>query len=227
MCMTVRTLFPSDDMIVDRYHQHGLESNPFAASPGPQRASSVFVDRGLSDPPPPGSSTLVQVIGHRGYGKSTQVFAWQSKAPGPYHYVPRYPYRARWESPPVETLVYGDEIDRMPSVLRRRWFRQLARVGATVVIGTHVDLAARARRAGLHVVTHRFGPADLATVSALLVGRVSQARVANSAQPFQLTDDDIRAVHDASHGSLRTAEVLAHELVALRVHSHDTNVTAV
>ena len=185
--MTVHIRLPLDDMIIDRYQQHGLRSNPFAVPPGPQGAASVFVDRGLLDPPGAGSSTLVQVIGEKGYGKSTQVFEWQTKAPGPYHYVPRHPYRTRWASPPTETLVYGDEIDRMPSPLRWRWFRQLARLEATVVIGTHIDLAARARRAGLHVVTHHLGPADLSTMATLLRSRIAEVRMADSAVRFELT----------------------------------------
>lgn len=222
--MTARIRCLCDDMIIDRYQQHGLQSNPFAIPPGPQQAATVFIDRGVPDPPPPGSATLVQVIGQAGHGKTTQVFAWQNKTPAPYHYVPQHPYRTRWTPPPVAALVYGDEIDRMPRLLRQRWFRRLAKIRATVVVGTHSDLTASARRAGLTVRTHRLGSADLATVTALVSGRVSEVEIEDSPVHFELTDADIRDIHRAANGSLRDAEVLAHELVALRVHASHTHV---
>lgn len=206
-------------MIADRYHQHGLRANPFAVpQPIPSQPGS-FIDRGLPDPPGASSATLVQVIGDKGAGKSTQVFEWQRREPGPYHYVPPRPYRSRWARPPIADLVYADEIDRMPVPLRSRWFRKLAVTGATVVAGTHVNLASVAHRAGLAVVTHRLGPASVATVRAVLEARVLQASIVDVTSSFRLTNADIVDLHARSQGSLRTAEVLAHELVAQRVHA--------
>jgi hypothetical protein len=54
---------------------------------------------------------------------------------------------------PVAPLVYWDEVDRAPAAVRRLGWRTAARRGATVVAGTHLDLATEARAAGLAVET--------------------------------------------------------------------------
>ena len=121
---------------VDRYVAVGLTHNPFAAPGHDDRLGPAFVDRGLPNPPGPGAGTLVQVIGEAGAGKSSQLRHWQRLVPGPHHWVPRAPYRSRWTTAPepVDGIAYGDEIDRMPTPIRFRWFRQAARLGATLVI---------------------------------------------------------------------------------------------
>lgn len=111
---------------------------------------------------------------------------------------------------------------RVAALLRRRWFRNLAATGATMVAGTHADLASVARRAGLAVVTHRLGPASLTMVRSVLEGRVLQASIVGATERFQLATADIIDLHARSHGSLRTAKVFAHELVAQRVRAGET-----
>ena len=60
------------------------------------------------------ASSFISIEGGEGAGKSTQVFGWQRRVPGPYRYVPPQPYPSRWERPPVDDLVCADEISRMP-----------------------------------------------------------------------------------------------------------------
>lgn len=203
--------------IIDRYELHGLTGNPFAAEVSADEAQALFVDRYLPDPPSPRSSTFVQVIGDRGAGKTTQVQAWRRRIGGPYHYVPATPIRQRWATAPVAALVYADEIDRMPVLLRRHWFRRLGRVAATVVAGTHVDLESVARRAGFAVVTHRLGPANLNTVRAVIEQRLRAVAITGGARPLRLSEAEIAEIHRRSNGSLRAVELLGHELVAARV----------
>ncbi len=210
---------------VDRYRAAGLLGNPFAhESVGGEgveggEGAAWFVDRGLPDPPPAGSGTLVQILGDKGAGKTTQVMHWRRRSRGPYHYVPQLPRRARWLAPPVAPLVYADEIDRMPATLRRRWFGHLARARSTLVAGTHDDLAAPARRAGLAVVTHHLGPADIATFRQVVERRLRHASVSPSTVPQLLSEEDVVDVHARSGGNLRLAEWLLHEVIADRVRS--------
>ncbi len=205
----------------DRYREVGLERNPFCTAELVERR--VFLHRGLPNPPPPGSRTMVQVVGDRGYGKSTHLAIWRAAQPGPYHYVPPSPYRSRWSAPPAlskqtgsTTTIYGDEIDRMPSVLRRRWLRKLARSEATVVIGTHTDLSAVATRAGFTVVTHWLEPFTKAELRNFLALRVDAVTIALPGD-FALTDDDVEQIYSASRGVPREAEDQAHRLIADRV----------
>lgn len=205
-------------MIVDRYRAAGLSGNPFAVEVFAGDIPGLFVDRGLPEPPPPGSSTLVQVIGEKGAGKSTHVLHWRNLTAGPYHYVPRRPYVNRWDRPPIAALVYADEIDRMPWPVRFRWFRASARVGATIVAGTHRDLAGPARRAGLQVITHRLVPADEATLHEVIERRLQHVSVGGI--PSQLLAElDIAVAHRRCGGNIRIAETMLHDMVAERVHA--------
>lgn len=206
----------------DRYRQVGLVGNPFSAAaagdPHEPATGPWFVDRGLASPPPPGSGAVVQIIGDQGAGKSTQLAEWRRLRPGPLHYIPRRPHLDRRRPPPVEDLVYGDEIDRMPRRLRRRWFRQLAGIGATVVIGTHRDLSALARRAGFDVVhTHHLGPSLRSELAVVLDRRLQAAAVAGAALLVALSDHDVDLIHAHSGGNLRAADSFAHRILADRV----------
>jgi hypothetical protein len=149
----------------DPYRRCGLSDNPFA-----HRDHDLFdwVDRGLPEPAPPGQCRLVQVIGVSGAGKTTTLRRWAALRPGPWHYVPQGLGRLR--PLPVRPLVYWDEADRAPAVLRRRAFAIAASRRATVIAGSHADLATEARAAGLSVTTvllAPISPAELTTWSAL------------------------------------------------------------
>lgn len=203
--------------VVDRYLAHGLKHNPFAFDVA--ELHEVFVERGLPTPPPANARVLVQLIGAKGFGKTTQLHAWRRQRPGPYCYVPPGSLRQRWLQPPVAGLVYADEIDRLPPIVRMRWFRQLANAQATVVAGTHQDLAAPARRCGLSVITHNLDAVDLETLRRIVDAKVraAQQTTAELSSAFAITDEELRGVHERSHGSVRIAERHLHELLAARV----------
>jgi hypothetical protein len=203
----------------DRYRALGLRHNPFAA---PERGApplTAFVDRGLPHPPAPGSTTLVQVIGDSGLGKSTQLQHWRQHTPGPYHWIPRTPYAARWARPPqaddAEGIIYGDEIDRMPAPLRRRWFRQLARAGTTLVIGTHADLSSLGKRAGFSVVTHQLQPAGPELLAEMANRRLIDA-ACGPIPAVQFSTVEVADVAARCNGNPGAADELFHQLLAQR-----------
>ena len=201
---------------VDRYRAAGLERNPFAALQASDHAPSSFVSRGLPDPPAPRSKELVQVIGRSGYGKTTHVQHWRTRTPGPYHYIPRRPYGERWYEPPTGDIVYGDEIDRMPALLRRRWFHQLAEAQSTVVIGTHLNLERVAARSGLLVITHLLGPADRTVLEQMIDLRLDSVALSDVPTP-RFTNDELGLVWTESGGVPAEADVICHRLLAERV----------
>ena len=204
----------------DRYRSAGLSHNPFAAPQAGDRPVTAFVDRGLPAPPPPGSATLVQVIGESGLGKSSQLAHWRNWSPGPYHYIARRPYRERWTAPPKPVdgvTIYGDEIDRMPRPLRRRWFRELAQAAATLVIGTHVDLRAIGEASGFSVITHELQPVDRETLRAIIDRRLDAAKLASPAATeldLRFSDADVERVLAASNGVPGEADVWCHQILA-------------
>ncbi len=204
---------------VDRYREVGLVRNPFSSQALAER--KVFLDRGLPRPAPH-TGTMVQLIGDRGFGKSTHLHHWRSAEPGPYHYIPLEPYRHRWSTPPSAPggIVYGDELDRMPAALRRSWFRALARTQATLVAGTHVDLSSAARRAGLSVVTHVLSPLTRDELVELLTRRFESDSIAPSTRShdeFSFTEEEVSQIYEISQGVPREIDAACHRLLADRV----------
>ena len=155
----------------DPYRRCGLSANPFAhGAAGPHTevgcaevgcaevglAEVGWVDRGIGSPAGPGGCRLVQVIGVKGAGKTSTLTRWRAVDPGPWRYVP--PGLQRVRPLPVAPLVYWDEADRAPAAVRWWGWRAATRRRATVVAGTHVDLGAEARAAGLAVDTVLLAP---------------------------------------------------------------------
>ncbi len=204
----------------DRYRSAGITHNPFAAPQASDPPVIAFVDRGLPAPPPPGSTTLVQVLGESGLGKSSQLAHWSEASPGPYHYIPRRPYLDRWATPPGPidgATIYGDEIDRMPVPLRRRWFHRLARAASTLVVGTHVDLRTLGEASGFSVITHELQPVDHHTLRTIIERRLEAVKLpsrSDGALEIRFSDSDIDRVLEASNGVPGEADVWCHQILA-------------
>lgn len=201
----------------DRYREAGLKRNPFVARASVDEPSPSFVDRGIPAPPPPGSRTLVQVVGDSGVGKSAHLNYWRTLTPGPFHYIERLPYRARWQRPPTGAIVYGDEIDRMPRVLRRQWFRSLASANATLVIGTHTDLRLSGEATGFNVLTHQLMAFDEGALHTFLNAQLAGAAITPG--HFRFSGEEVSAIFSRSDGNAGHAEVLAHRALAEAVRT--------
>lgn len=193
----------------DGYAALGLARNPFAAEQEPGVAPHLWVARPDEPPmPAPARRQLVQLIGSKGAGKTSLLLRWRARQPGPYHYV--LPGLPRWRVPPVASLVYWDEIDRMAAPVRLGAFLVAAATGATVVAGTHVDLASLARRCGLNVVTHVFAPLSPALLHAWATQRIDEARL-DGVPPGLILDNATAEQIVAEVGpSWREAAVLLH-----------------
>ena len=113
-------------------------------------------------------------------------------------------------------MVYGDEIDRMPKPLRSRWFRHLFQRKATLVIGTHVDLADVGRGAGFDVITHELAPLNLPTLIEIVEARLAAFATGENTDPL-FTVAELEEVLAESGGNPREAEALCHALLAEKV----------
>lgn len=197
----------------DGYARLGLTGNPFVSDRERSVEPDLWLDRaGVPEAPEAGRRLLVQLIGPKGAGKTSHLLRWREAAPGPYHYVA--PGRRRWSMPPLAPLVYWDEVDRLAAPVRRMVFGRAARTGATIVAGTHVDLAVPARRAGLEVITHDFAgltPDVLRAWCDLRIAAVTRP----GAEPALDLDDALLAAICAEVGpSLREAAFVLHQHAA-------------
>lgn len=119
----------------DPYAAAGLTGNPFVAEQQLGVAEHLWLDRGVT---PPRSGEVVQVVGAKGAGKTSLLLRWLQGC-GPYHHVPPGP--GRWRRLPVAPVCAWDEADRVPRLLLATAARRAGRCGATLLIGTHRDLA--------------------------------------------------------------------------------------
>ena len=132
------------------YAALGLRRNPFAVDLDPEGTDALFLPHPAVAAP---SSTdeLVQILGPRGAGKTTQIRHWRQAWPGPYLHVDHD--RARWRRPPVATIAYWDEADRIPLPVAAGSLIRARRRGAVIVAATHEDLSGAARLAGVSIRT--------------------------------------------------------------------------
>ncbi|WP_425307347.1 hypothetical protein AADG42_00845 [Ammonicoccus fulvus] len=202
----------------DGYARLGLSGNPFVADRDRAVEPDLWLDRaGVPEPPAAGLGLLVQLVGPKGAGKTSHLLRWREAAPGPYHYVA--PGRQRWAMPPVAPLVYWDEVDRLAAPVRRIVFGRAARMRATVVAGTHEDLTAPARHAGLGVVTHHFPGLTPAVLRAWCDLRIAAVTLPGTSSVLDLNDALLAAVCAEVGPSLREAAFLLHHHVAERARA--------
>jgi hypothetical protein len=196
-------------ILADPYRRCGLRQNPFAYENEDSAIEATWVQRGRPPTVDPGRRRLIQVVGVRGAGKTSTLRGWRAEAPGPWLCVP--PGIRRLQPLPIAGLVYWDEADRAPAVLRRWAWRTAYRRGATVVAGTHVDLESEARAAGLAVDTVTLAPISAAE----LVAWAAQRFAAIGADPSWALPDPVAAdLAGRAGASWRTAGDLLHSWVA-------------
>lgn len=208
----------------DPYLALGLHRNPFVAEHAPGVPDALWVDRGLPAAPAPSGGLFVQVIGPCGAGKTSLLLHWRQERAGPYHYVPPGP--GRWRPPPIGSIVYWDELDRMPEPLRVVSLWRAAHREATVIAGTHVDLAALARRCGFAVQTVAYPPILPSLLRQWAERRIAAARVPGTPCGLALGQADAGRIAAAAGHSWRIAADLLHIWAAERArevaHEHTT-----
>lgn len=193
----------------DGYAALGLLRNPFAAEQQPGVAGHLWIARDDEPPLPTARSRrIVQLIGPKGAGKTSLLLRWSDQRPGPYHYVA--PGLSRWRMPPIAALVYWDELDRLAAPIRMAALMAATAIGATVVAGTHRNLAVCARRCGLRVTTYRFAPISAALLRAWADRRIDQARDPAAPLSIQLDSATARRIATQAGASWREAGVLLH-----------------
>jgi len=137
--------------MTDPYHALGLNRNPFRVEPEPGVTESLFLSRHFPPRPEAGRRRFVQVIGPKGAGKTTLLLHWRRTTDGPYRHVPPGP--ARFLPPPLGSLVYWDEADRIPLPILYPALSASRYLDATIVVGTHDDLSGVASTFGFSVET--------------------------------------------------------------------------
>jgi hypothetical protein len=196
-------------MPANLYSTLGLRGNPFAAGGRATVPQDLWIDRGLPDAPRAELGCLIQVIGERGAGKTAHLLRWQTQTGGPLRYVPAG--LRRWRPLPVGPITYWDEADRVPSPLLLAALRRAARIGATVVVGTHADLSRIALAAGLEVSTHFLSNLDTKMLIAWARLRIEAARLPGVSEAGLALDPDTAARIIAECGaSLRATATRLH-----------------
>lgn len=196
--------------VQDGYHRLGLQRNPFIADPTPGIAPQLWIETGRLVPR---SGEIVQLIGNRGAGKTTQLLHWQHETGGAYRHV--LPGRQRWARLPIADRIYWDEADRVPHVLLRQAIKAAARIKAAVAIGTHIDLAPRLESSGFVIRTHQLGHIAAMDVEAWAAQRIANTQLDGHAA-FSLGPDLAESVAEESGGSWRVVGDQLHAWVAQR-----------
>lgn len=197
------------------YAALGLSGNPFIAEAEPGVVADLWIARaGVPSPPQPGQRRLLQLIGPKGAGKTSHLLRWRELAPGPYHYVA--PRRAGWRPPPVEPLVYWDEVDRLAGPVRAASLAYAAARGATVVAGTHEDLTRIAGACGLAVTTYEFPALTPAVLQEWAALRIAETALPGRTPGLVVDDATAQEICERVGASLRDAARELHVWTAER-----------
>ena len=186
----------------------GLQRNPFFAEDDPSVPEILWVDRGWSQAPPCQSRQLIQVMGDKGFGKTSHLKRWQSQTGGPYCYYP--PGLGRLKLPPVAKIAYWDEADRIPLPFLVASLLRAAHTRATIVIGTHRDLGNIAGLMGLSVRSIDLPPLDVETLLLWTSRSIAAVRLPQASCYLQLSPKKAREVVSIANGSWRDAADYLH-----------------
>lgn len=192
----------------DGYPDLGVSANPFAPETTPGVPASLWIDRRV---PPPGASEVVEVIGPRGSGKTSLLLHWRSQRPGPYLHVATD--RSRWRPPPLGPIVYWDEADRIPRLIRRKAVHAMAAVGSSAAVATRRPLGPSVRHPRL---AHRrvvLGRITAAEVQHWAATRIREVQV-GPADRLVVDDEFAARLAAGSGGSWRAIAEELHTWVA-------------
>lgn len=191
------------DPDLNPYLALGLQANPFVLKEQPGVPEGWWIDQGWSQAPAPRAKQLVQVMGPKGFGKTSHLKHWQGQTGGPYCYYP--PGWGRLQLPPVRAIAYWDEADRIPLPWLIMAFGWAALTQATLCVGTHQDLAPFAHPLGLSVTTIELPPLRVNTLLAWSTRRIASVRIPGMPPALSLSPEKAAEIVQTAQGSWRDA----------------------
>lgn len=191
------------------YHAIGLRHNPFIGEEQTDQTQNLWLDRGYSVAPQAKNNQFVQLIGEKGFGKTSHLNYWRSQTGGFYHYCPPE-YWNRWQPPKIGAIAYWDEADRMPLGMFLWGLGQMRLARNTLVVGTHHDLGFWAKGFGFHVFTISLPPLDATTLKIWAIAKIKAASLNDQDCRLQLSDREALDISQKSQGSWRRAADYLH-----------------
>ncbi|NJN74046.1 MAG: hypothetical protein HC799_15155 [Limnothrix sp. RL_2_0] len=194
--------------MINLYNAIGLGRNPFVAKDNLTNAEETWLDRGYSTAPKIKAKQLVQILGDKGFGKSSHLNHWRSPTGGSYCYYP--PGLGRWKFPKVEPIVYWDEADRIPFIFLIPALLWASLTHATIAAGTHRDLSFWAKLCGLTVTTITLPPVDAETLQTWAIAEINAVTLPGQTCPLHLSIPEAETIIKKAHGSWRSATDYLH-----------------
>lgn len=193
----------------DPYHQLGLRRNPFIAPDNLEISPQRWLDFGFSQPPPIQKRLFLQVIGEKGAGKTSHILHWKQQTGGVYYYC--QPGWKRCLLPPVAKIAYWDEANRIPLPLLLISLWQASFINATIVAGTHDNLAKFASLFGFEIKTITFSTLCVENLLQWVKKMIEAERLSPSIPiRLELTTDNARKIIAESQNSWRKAANYLH-----------------
>lgn len=197
---------------VSPWRRLNLCRNPFGEPPAEEAGDLVVLPQAEELVAPLGRPrSVVQILGECGRGKTARMRFLERRFPGtPYVYLAEN--EPLPELPEIEPRSKGgpalllDEAQRLPRRRRRRLFRRAARLGASLALASHEDLAAELDAHGFQSRTVRVHGLTVDHLLSIVERRLEWARAApgpvpglDRDAPRQLLErfgDDLRSLLD-------------------------------
>lgn len=189
-------------MTKDPYRLLGLKRNPFVIESKPGVSSEHWIDQIPELPfPQKKQRQLIQILGHKGAGKTSLILHWQKYVGGPYHYVP--PDVGKYHFPKIKELCFIDEADRLPLFYKPIIFALAKAKQATLVVGTHEDLSIWAKIFQMSVQTIQFPPLNTKIITLWANHRINSTRLEEEPCLLTLSEQTVQIICDKANNCWR------------------------
>ena len=208
---------------VDPYHRLGLRRNPFFAPDCLTIDGEHWLDFGHSVAPFPSQRLFVQIIGHKGAGKTTHLLHWQQQTGGLYFYQKPWTWQTIPPSFCPSGILYWDEANRIP-IPTLLWVLQKAyRRRMTVVVASHWSLTPWAKVLGFTCKTVYLRPFNQEQLEHWIQKQLNAEKLPSAAEiSWQISADQLAEIVQFSKGSWRNAATYLHRWTAQQSRKFDS-----
>ena len=188
------------------YNHHNLIRNPFVFLDRPGVSEDLYTERNCPEIDKACERQFIQILGDKGFGKTTYLLHLQETGNAVYKYIPEGV--RRFCLLPISKYVLIDEIDRYPKILLFIYLTIYRILGTNIVVGSHEDLSRIVRFFGFAFKPFEFSELNLEFLKSWIYKRLEKNQL--GCNPPMPSDGDLMEILDKSKNSLREATFYLH-----------------
>lgn len=188
------------------YNNHNLIRNPFVFLDRPGVDEDLYIERNCPVVDKDKKAQFIQILGDKGFGKTTYLLHLQETKKANYKYIPEG--LRRFCLLPISNYVLIDEVDRYPKILLFFYMLIYRFLGTNIVVGTHEDLSLIAKCLRFNFIPFEFSKLNLTFFKGWIDKRLDKNQL--DGRPPVPNDEELMDILNKSNNSLREATYYLH-----------------